>query len=83
LNVIISYFKNYDGRKYILAVNRSVVDSATFTFTVNPAPSTVKEISKSTGAEVNTNYSSGQLSGSFLPGEEGSYTHCLPDIDLR
>jgi hypothetical protein len=71
--VIISYFKNHDGRKYILVVNKNMTDGATYYFTVSPNPSTVKEISKSTGQEINTNYNSGQLSGYFAPGEGKLY----------
>jgi len=72
-NVIISYFTDPDGRKYILAVNRSLTDSATYYFNVSPAPATVTEISKSTGTEVATNYNSGVLSESFSPGEGKLY----------
>lgn len=72
-NVIISYFKNHDGKKYIMVVNRSITSGATYTFNISPSPATVKEVSKSTGAEVSTNYTSGQLSGYYQAGEGKLY----------
>jgi len=74
-NVIISYFTNSNGRKYIMAVNRDLTTTHTLTFKVKSKPSAVNEVSKLTGSEVNTNYNSstGVLSGSFLPGEGKLY----------
>jgi hypothetical protein len=70
--LVIGYFKNASGRKYVMVVNRSVTQPRTVTFQLGPSkPSDVKEISKTTGAEVSTDYnaSTGTLTVSFLPGE--------------
>lgn len=74
-NVIVSYFTNASGRKYILVVNRTLTDTLTLNFNVNPKPTTVTEVSKLTGQEVSTNYnaSTGAISASFLPGEGRLY----------
>lgn len=72
-NIIISYFKNHDGRKYIMVVNRELESTVTYYFNISPAPTMVTEVLKSTGAEVNTNYSSGSLSAPFVPGEGRLY----------
>ncbi|BBI31213.1 hypothetical protein [Cohnella abietis] len=74
-DVIISYFKDSSNRKYIMAVNKSYTNSNTFTFIINPKPSTVTEVSKTTGLEINTNYnlSTGVISALFAPGEGKLY----------
>ncbi|MCD9022472.1 hypothetical protein [Cohnella silvisoli] len=74
-NVIVSYFSNASNRKYIMVVNKSLTVTETFTFNVNPKPSTVTEVSKSTGLEVSTNYnaSTGVISQLLLPGEGRLY----------
>lgn len=71
LPMIIGYFTNNAGRKFIMAVNRDFSSSRTITFTLNPKPSAITEISKSTGSEISTNYNSGTglVSASFAPGE--------------
>ncbi|WP_141504721.1 carbohydrate binding domain-containing protein [Paenibacillus luteus] len=74
-NVIISYFTDANGRKYIMAVNRDYANTATLSFHVNSSPTTIKEISKVTGNEVSTNYnaSTGVISAEFAPGEGRLY----------
>lgn len=74
-NVLISYFKNAANRKYIMVVNKSCTDAATFSFEVNPKPTAVTEVSKTTGLEVSTNYNSitGLISQQLLPGEGRLY----------
>ncbi|MDI4647926.1 hypothetical protein [Cohnella hashimotonis] len=68
---VIGSFVNGSGRKYVMVVNRDTVNSRTLTFALTPKPTAVTEVSKTTGAEVATNYNSGtgQLSASFAPGE--------------
>ncbi|MCD9021614.1 hypothetical protein [Cohnella silvisoli] len=74
-NIIISYFMDNEGRKYIMAVNKDLSTTKTLTFNVNPKADSVYEVSKSTGQEVSTNYNSstGVISASFLPGEGKLY----------
>ncbi|MBP1988826.1 carbohydrate binding domain-containing protein [Paenibacillus eucommiae] len=74
-NVILSYFTDASGRKYVMAVNRDYTNSLTLTFNLNPKPSTVTEVSKTTGLEVSTNYnpSTGVISAAFAPGEGRLY----------
>ncbi|WP_214630905.1 cohesin domain-containing protein [Paenibacillus agaridevorans] len=73
--MIISSFTNESGRKYIMVVNRDIVDSRMISFSIPTKPGSVKEVSKITGAETSTNYNSmaGTLSGSFAPGEGKLY----------
>lgn len=73
--VIIGYFQNSSGRKYIFAVNRDFENSRTISFSIPTKPANVNEISKTTGSEVNTNYNSstGILSSSFAAGEGRLY----------
>lgn len=73
--VITGYFTNRAGRKYIMIANRDYVNSTTVTFVLNPKPTTVTEVSKTTGLEVATNYSysTGRLSTTFSPGEGKLY----------
>lgn len=68
---VIGFSTNDSGRKYIIVVNRDYNNSRTISFMVNPKPTTVKEISKSNGSEINTNYNeqTGNLSQTFSPGE--------------
>jgi len=74
-NVIISYFTDANGRKYIMAVNRDYTNTKTLSFHVNSNPSSIKEISKVTGLEESTNYnaSTGVISAGFAPGEGRLY----------
>ncbi|BBI33893.1 carbohydrate binding domain-containing protein [Cohnella abietis] len=74
-NVIISYFTDANGRKYIMAVNRDYANTTALSFHVNSNPTTIKEISKTTGLEVYTNYnaSTGVISADFAPGEGRLY----------
>jgi len=71
LPVVIGYFTNSSGRKFIMAVNRDIANSRTISFNLYPKPSSMTEISKTTGSEISTNYNSstGIISGSFAPGE--------------
>jgi|GEM_PF-1235052 hypothetical protein len=73
--LVIGYFKNSIGRKYIMVVNRDYTNSRTVSFTLSPKPGTVTEVSKTTGLEVSTdyNYISGTLSSTFAPGEGRLY----------
>lgn len=73
--LIISYFQNDAGRKYVMVVNRDYSNSRTVSFEVDAHPATVMEVSKSTGLEISTNYNSvtGILSSTFAPGEGRLY----------
>ncbi|MFD0715637.1 hypothetical protein [Paenibacillus sp. GCM10027626] len=72
---IISSFKDDSDRTYIMVVNRDMDHSRTSSFTLSTKPGLVKEISKVTGAEEDTNYNSltGALTASFAPGEGRLY----------
>ncbi|GGD94780.1 carbohydrate binding domain-containing protein [Paenibacillus nasutitermitis] len=72
---LIGYFTNSSGKKYVMVVNKDTTNTRTFTFNLSPKPTTVTEISKTTGAEIVTSYSSttGSLSASFAPGEGRLY----------
>ncbi len=72
---IVSHFSNENGRSYVMVVNRDYVNSRTLSFNLPSKPSAVTEVSKSTGAEVSTNYSNttGDISATFLPGEGKLY----------
>lgn len=74
-NQILSHFANEDGRSYVMVVNRDYANSRTLSFNLPSKPSAVTEVSKSTGAEVGTNYSNttGNISAAFLPGEGKLY----------
>ncbi|MFC3800808.1 hypothetical protein [Cohnella sp. GCM10012308] len=74
-DVILSYYQNALGRKYIMAVNKSLTTTTSFTFNLNPKPASVTEVSKTTGLEVATAYNTvtGSLTASFLPGEGKLY----------
>ncbi|BBH19755.1 hypothetical protein Back11_11000 [Paenibacillus baekrokdamisoli] len=74
-NVIISYFTDASGRKYIMAVNRDYTNSSTLSFHINSNPTKITEISKTTGLEENTNYNAltGVISADFAPGEGRLY----------
>ncbi|MFC5403304.1 discoidin domain-containing protein, partial [Cohnella soli] len=78
-NVMISHFKHSNGRHYVMVVNRTLTDTLTLSFNVNPKPSSVTEVSKTTGQEMATNYNAatGVISSSFAPGEGRLYA--LPD----
>ncbi|MCD9022439.1 carbohydrate binding domain-containing protein [Cohnella silvisoli] len=72
---IVSHFANAEGRSYIMVVNRDWVNSRTLSFNLPSKPSVIKEISKTNGTEISTNYSNttGNISDSFLPGEGKLY----------
>ncbi|MBP1988825.1 carbohydrate binding domain-containing protein [Paenibacillus eucommiae] len=74
-NVILSYFKDDSGRKYVMAVNRDYTNALNLTFKLDPKPSVVTEVSKVTGLEEGTNYnaSTGVISADFAPGEGRLY----------
>ncbi|MFD0714532.1 hypothetical protein [Paenibacillus sp. GCM10027626] len=69
--LVISYFKDENGKKYVFIVNRDTANSRTVTFQVNPKPGQIKEISKATGKKINANYNkqAGTLTASFAAGE--------------
>ncbi|MFC5403235.1 hypothetical protein [Cohnella soli] len=69
--LIISYFTDGSGRKYVMVVNRDIGSARTVSFTLSPKPASVKEISKSNGTEINTNYNAatGAISATFAAGE--------------
>ncbi|MBP1989460.1 FIMAH domain-containing protein [Paenibacillus eucommiae] len=71
----IGYFSNQAGRKYVMVVNRDSEHAQTLSFDLSPKPASVKEVSKTTGQEVDTNYNpaTGALSASFAPGEGRLY----------
>ncbi|MBB3071125.1 hypothetical protein FHS14_004132 [Paenibacillus baekrokdamisoli] len=73
--LVFGYFKDNTGREYMMVVNRDVANSRTVTFDLSTKPSNVIEVSKTTGAEVSTNYNSttGQLSSTFAAGEGRLY----------
>lgn len=72
---VIGSFTNSSGRKYVMVVNRDEANSRTLSFTLPGKPSTVTEVSKSTGLEVSTSYNAttGAISASFAPGEGKLY----------
>lgn len=74
-NHIISHFKNAAGRDYVMVVNDDYSASQTLSFNIASKPANITEVSKSTGQEVATNYSSstGNISATFLPGEGKLY----------
>lgn len=73
--LVFGYFKNSSGREYMMVVNRDIVNSRSVTFELSPKPGTVTEVSKTTGAEISTNYNSttGQLTSTFAAGEGRLY----------
>lgn len=82
---ITGYFTNEDGKKYIMAVNRDFENSRTLSFALPTKPGSVKEVSKTTGLEINTNYdsASGTLSAHFSPGEGRLYAIDSLGIDAN
>ncbi|MBT2496721.1 beta-galactosidase [Microbacterium sp. ISL-59] len=73
--LVFGYSTDADGRKYVMVTNRDTVNSRTVSFSLSPKPSAVTEVSKTTEAEVGTNYdpATGTLSSSFAPGEGRLY----------
>ena len=69
--VVVGYFKNGAGRKYLMLTNRDTVAGRTVSYTFNPKPSTIKEVSKVSGAEVSTTYNgaTGVLQVTFAAGD--------------
>nr|WP_286672464.1 discoidin domain-containing protein [Cohnella hashimotonis] len=82
--LVIGYSTDADGRAYVMVTNRDTVNSRTVSFTLSPKPSAVTEISKTTGAEVATNYdaATGAMSASFAPGEGRLYALPLAPSNL-
>lgn len=72
---VIGHFNHENGRKYVMVVNQDYKNSQTLSFQLAPGISSVMEVSKSSGAEVSTNYNSTtrMLSDSFAPGEGRLY----------
>jgi len=68
---VVGTFKNAAGRKFVMVVNRDIANARTLNFSIPSKPASVHEVSKSTGAETNTNYNAatGLMSASFTPGE--------------
>jgi uncharacterized protein YjdB len=77
---VIGVFENIGDKKYIMVVNRDYTNSRTITFNLSNKPSYVNELSKTTGAEISTNYSSstGNFSSSFAAGEGRLYVVSNP-----
>jgi hypothetical protein len=69
--LLLGYLTNTAGRKYVFVVNRDFTASRTVTFQMNPYPTGINEVSKSTGSEVTSGYNSstGKLTATFAPGE--------------
>lgn len=72
---IISHFESTSGRDYVMIVNRDFSNSRTLSFNIDAKPAAITEISKTTGQQTSTNYSSttGEISDTFLPGEGKLY----------
>jgi len=72
---VIGYFTHENGRKYVMVVNQDFKNAQTLSFQLWPGIESVTEVSKSTGAEVSTNYNSttGTISDHFEPGEGRLY----------
>ncbi|BBI32894.1 cohesin domain-containing protein [Cohnella abietis] len=73
--MIVSRFENDNGRQFVMIVNKDLENSHTQSFTLSNTPVSVKEVSKTTGLEVATNYNAttGALSAVFAPGEGRLY----------
>lgn len=69
--MIVSRFENEDGKQFVMIVNKDLENAHTQTFTLSNLPAAVKEVSKTTGLEVATNYNvaNGTFSADFAPGE--------------
>ncbi|MBP1989456.1 discoidin domain-containing protein [Paenibacillus eucommiae] len=70
--MIIGYFTNASGRKYVMLTNRDYTTSKTLDFNFNPKPGSLTEISKTTGLEVSVpgyNAATGVLNLTLSPGE--------------
>ncbi|BBH24224.1 hypothetical protein Back11_55690 [Paenibacillus baekrokdamisoli] len=70
--VMIGYFKNTSGRKYVMLTNRDYTASKTVSFNFSPNPASITEISKTTGLEVSAsgyNSTTGILNITLSPGE--------------
>ncbi|MCD9021497.1 discoidin domain-containing protein [Cohnella silvisoli] len=70
--LVFGYFTNASGRKYVMITNRDYTSSKTLNFNFSPKPSTITEISKSTGAEVSVpgyNSTTGVMNLTLSPGE--------------
>ncbi|OUS78761.1 hypothetical protein B1748_01410 [Paenibacillus sp. MY03] len=78
--VIISYFLDSEGRKYVMVVNKDYAHTQSYTFDIDQEVEAVYEVSKETGEKVTTNYddSTGKLSASFLPGEGKLFALAYP-----
>jgi hypothetical protein len=78
--MIIGYFTNASGRKYIMLTNRDYLNARTLNFNFNPRPSGLTEISKTSGSEVSVpgyNAALGDLNITLNPGEGRLFA--LPD----
>ncbi|WP_256756860.1 discoidin domain-containing protein [Cohnella sp. WQ 127256] len=82
--LVIGYSTDTNGQKYVMVTNRDITNSRTVSFVLPSKPSAVTEVSKTTGAEVSTNYNSitGTLSSSFAPGEGRLYVLPLAPENL-
>ncbi|RED52780.1 cohesin domain-containing protein [Cohnella phaseoli] len=72
---VIGYFSHEDGRKYVMVVNQDYKNAQTLSFQLAPGIQSVIEVSKTTGAEVSTNFDSmtRTLSDHFKAGEGRLY----------
>lgn len=71
LPLLIGYFEDGAGDKYVMVVNKDTQNAQTASFTILNGAAGVKEVSKTNGQLVNTNYQSGtgQMSAAFAAGE--------------
>ncbi|MCD9025803.1 cadherin-like domain-containing protein [Cohnella sp. NL03-T5] len=70
-STVIGSFIDAVARKYVMVVNKDRTNSQNIAFMLPGKPQSVKEVSKTTGTEVVTNYNrfTGNLSADFAPGE--------------
>ncbi|MCQ6562780.1 hypothetical protein [Paenibacillus mendelii] len=73
--LIISYFENETGRKFIMVVNRDLEQAQSLTFSLSAELQAVQEVCKSTGNEIATTFhaAEGTLSVSLAPGDGRLY----------
>lgn len=73
--IIVSYFKDDQNREYVMIVNRDSEVNRTLSFTLSSNPAAIKEVSKVTGMEIDTNYNpgTGKMTAAFAPGEGKLY----------
>lgn len=74
-SMIISYFENEVGRKFVMVVNKDLENERSYSFSLADRPQTIHEVNKMSGEEVPAAYepSTGTLTVSLLPGEGKLY----------